>query len=106
MDDPPELIWTGSQSNGIAFLPLTKGALYVYMGDGSGAGTVDWIAFGSSVSPVTNSFYAISEVLTVPGATTPEPSTVGTISLGVATILFAMRRRSRGPLARKLITLP
>jgi hypothetical protein len=86
-------VWTGSNSSGTADDPLggTDGRLGL-----SFTVTSLWIStLKLSVSTTDLHLYAISEVLTVPDITTPEPSTYVMGCLGAVVLLLANFARKR-----------
>jgi hypothetical protein len=89
-------VWTGSTTSGIA-QPITNvlGGAFPEYGLSSSA-TGSWIAFDNNIpqSPNTQSFYALSSVITVP-ASVPEPGT-GALTVGALLLLGVSRLRWRG----------
>jgi hypothetical protein len=97
-------VWTGTTYTGTASSVALGGTLVsAALGDTRvtyGAATqtgVAWVEGGiTTVTSATQSLYAISSVLTVPGAAaTPEPATTALAALGLASLFAALRLRKQ-----------
>jgi hypothetical protein len=88
--DSSQNVWTGTQSDGTAFLTQQLGTASPRIGF-SGVTNSGWVSFGQSGGPSTlRAFYGVSDVLFV-----PEPSSLGLLLLGLAALYGAGRRQRR-----------
>jgi len=95
-DTLPSGVWTGTADNGNGLPGFTLGSYGVVYGEASHANNA-WVRAGiaSPAGSASLPFYGISAELTVPGvATTPEPSTLTLLGIGIAGMAgYGWRRR-------------
>ena len=93
-------VWTGSWANGatVSYAPLGGGSDLMTEYGWVGFTDQRWLQYLLG-DPYDTAYhlYGISEALTSPGSTTPEPATTGMVIAGGALMFFA-GRRSRRPL--------
>ncbi len=89
-------VFTGTSADGTAVSGLALGSLFVERG-ASDAGTSAWVQNGTKTRTAEHPLYAISSEITA----VPEPSTIGLVILGGASLLFLMRRKQRSRLANR-----
>jgi len=88
-------VWTGSLSDGTAWVGHALGPGGPDFGDSSSSGS-HWITYATTTSGASESLYAISGVLTT--APVPEPSTLAMMALGGAILLLAgSRKKTHSP---------
>ncbi len=87
------LVFTGSEGNGIrsSLEGLTLGSTNVRVG--ASHLSAAWISAAQRPGANQGNFYALSEVLTVPAATVPEPVTLTLFGTGLLGLLWNTRRR-------------
>lgn len=107
-----EHIWTGTDADGNTDCPLGGGCIYGPLHFESRVGNVYpaimigdldahplWIAAGNNLDWSENYLYGVSGLLTVPGASTPEPGTLALAAL--ASVVVGLNRLDRNRLRRK-----
>jgi hypothetical protein len=96
----PSNVWTGTLSNGTTSSTFCLGTSSNFAGFGSdGSSSASWAFVDQDPTSATFNMYGISQVLTVPGAAVPEPSSwimaVTAAGAGIARAGFRSRIKER-----------